>query len=108
MPARVVDAQLAIFGEQTKRVHMAGSEDAKVAVVQGGQLWFVEPFDNCKNGRVHEADVGIRVTVADLAGAPVVLELQLLNAICPRGDVIQKGEENPGVEPGVHEPVHLD
>ncbi len=87
---------------------MAGPEDAEVAVVQGGQLRLVEPLDHSKDGRVHEPHVGIHVTVTDLADAPVVLGLQILDARDSSDDVIQKGYQHARVQANVDPVVDLD
>jgi len=87
---------------------MAGPEEPKVAVVQGSQLGLVEPFGYSKDSRVHEPYVGIRVTVTDLADAPVILGSQVLDAIGSSDDVIKKGHQHARVQAGVDRVVHFD
>ena len=86
---------------------MAGPENAEVAVVKGGQLRLVEPLDDCKDRGIHKPHVGVGIAVTQFADTSVIFGLQFLNMVGPSNDVIQKGEEDPGVKPGVHEPVYF-
>lgn len=87
---------------------MTGPEDAEVAVVKGGQLWLVEPLDDCENCSVHKPDIGVSVPVTEFADTPVIFGPQFLNSVGAGKDVVEKGEENSDVQPGVHEPVHFN
>ena len=51
---------------------MAGPQDTEVAVVKGGQLGFIEAFNDREDGSVYEPHVGVGVTVAQFTGTRVV------------------------------------
>ncbi len=71
-----------------KRTHVAGAEEAEVPMVERRNLRFVEPLNNTEDGVVVEADIGIRVPVADLGYSPVVGFLQILDLEGTRFDIV--------------------
>ena len=87
---------------------MTGPKNPEVAVVECGQLRLVEPLDDRQDPSVHEPYIGVGIPVTDFAYAPVVLGLQLLYSVGAGNYVVENGEEDSGVKPGVHEPVHFD
>jgi len=87
---------------------MARPEDAEVAIVQGGQLGFIQPLDNREHSSVHESYIGVSVTITNLADPPVILGVQFLHTVSAGLDVVEKGEEDPGVKPGLYQPVYFD
>ena len=64
---------VALVGHKLERVNMAGPQEPEVALVQCGQLRFVEPFYDSKDCRVDETHVGIGVAITDFADAAVIL-----------------------------------
>jgi len=86
---------------------MAGAQNLEVTVVEGGQLGFIKPLDNCKNGRINEPHIGVGVAVAQLTDTYVVLVTQLLDAIGATGNIIQEGHQNAGVAANVNPVVHF-
>ena len=74
--------------KELKRTHVAGAEEAEVPMVERRNLRFVEPLNNTEDGGGDEADIGIRVAVADLRYAPAVCTFQLLDIEGTRFDVV--------------------
>jgi hypothetical protein len=67
-------------------------------VVQRGEFRLAEPFDDCEDGSVDEADVGVSITVAQLADPPVVLRKEILDAIDPVRNVVEHRSQHSGME----------
>jgi hypothetical protein len=68
---------------------MPWTHDCEVATVERGELGFASPFDDRKNGRVHESDPLIGVRRHQLTDALVVRGDQRLDAQCAGLDVVQ-------------------
>ena len=60
---------------------MARSQQPEVPVVERSQLPLPQPLDNAQDRRIDEADTGIRVLLADVGGARVVLGQQVLDQV---------------------------
>ena len=75
---------------------MAGPENAKVAVVKGGQLRLVKPLDYRGDPSVHKSHVVVSVTVTGFADTPVVFGLQFFDTIGAEPNVVKEGEKSPG------------
>jgi hypothetical protein len=58
---------------------MSGSDEPEVAVVERGELRLVEPLDDRHHGCVDEPDVRVRVPIAQVTYAPIVLLQQVLD-----------------------------
>jgi hypothetical protein len=86
---------------------MAGPEEAEVAVIQSGQLGFVETFYDGKYCSVHEPYVGVPVTVTDLTNALVILGLQFLDAKGASDNVVQEGRQYALMQADMDPVVHL-
>ena len=59
-------------------------------MVEGGELGLVEALDDSEYGSVHETDIGVGVTLAELTDADVVLKDKIFNPIYRRRDVKEK------------------
>jgi hypothetical protein len=55
---------------------VAGAQQREVAMVEAGELGYVETFDDREDGSVDEPDVGVRVAIAQLTGSCVVGGMQ--------------------------------
>jgi hypothetical protein len=76
-------------------------------VIERGELRLSEALDNGQHGRVYESDVGIRIAVAELEDSTVVLGLQVFHSIRSGHDVIEKSNEEPGMQPVLDQVVHF-
>jgi hypothetical protein len=79
-----------------------------VAPIERRELWFTKSLDNCEHRGVDQANICICVLVAQLAGAPAIVALQVFDAKGTSIDVIQQGNQNARVQPLVNPVVHLD
>ncbi len=87
---------------------MPRAKQPEVAAVERRDLGFIQSFDDGQDGSVHEADVRIGVTVADVADSPIVLTKHVLDGEGAGCDVIQEGDENTWMQPLLNPIVHFD
>jgi len=79
-----------------------------MATIEGSKLGLIQAFDDGENRRFDEADVRVRITIADLERAAIVLWLKLLDVIGARRDVVEQGDEHAGSQPLSDPVVDLD
>ena len=99
---------VALLGQQPEGRDVAGPQQAEVAAVERRQLGLVHPLHDRQDGGVDEADVGVRVSVAQVADATVIRRHQVLDHICAIPDVVEQRDEHAGVKPRMDEIIHLD
>ena len=58
---------------------MAGAKHSEMAPIQRRELRFVQTLDNRENCRVHEANIGVGVSVAQVADVKIVVGRQVFN-----------------------------
>jgi hypothetical protein len=87
---------------------VAWTEEPEVALVQRSQLGLVQPLDQRQHGRVHKADIGVGVAVAQLTNPAIVLRLQICNDLGSVHDVVEERHQHASVQPGMDPVVHLD
>ena len=87
---------------------MPWSKHAEMAMVQRRELRLVESLDDGQDCCVHEADVGIRVAIAQRADARIVDRSHVLDGVGPCSDVVQETDEDAGVEMSGDQVVDLD
>lgn len=79
-----------------------------MSTIQRGELWFTESLDDSQHGSVDQADIGICILVAHLAGAPIIIALQVLHSVSASIDVIQQRNQNAWMQSLVDPVVDLD
>ena len=72
---------------------MPGTQDAEVATIERGELRLVHSFDDGQHGRIDEADVRVRVAIAELPDAHVVRGLQVSDPVRASLDVRAQSSE---------------
>jgi hypothetical protein len=76
--------------QQLEGINVERTDGAEVAVVEGGELRFVEALDDSHDGGVDEADIGVGVAIAELADAELVLGQEVFDAEEASNNVIDK------------------
>ena len=87
---------------------MTWSKHAEVTTVHGGELRLVESLDDGQHCRVHEAYIGVCVTIAQLTNPAVVGGQEILDQVGSFGDIVEQRDENAGAEPLAGPIVDLD
>jgi hypothetical protein len=77
-------------------------------VIERRQLGFFQSLRDGQNGGVHEADVAIRVAMAEITHTLVVRRGEILHLVGAGRDILQKDHEHAGVETFVNPVVHFD
>ena len=78
-----------------------------MAVVQGGELRFVQPLDDGEDACVHKPNIGVSVPVTDFADTPIIVGLQGFDMVRSVGNIVQQSDENTRVQANVHPIVYL-
>jgi hypothetical protein len=91
-----------------KRVHVARTKHAEVAVIKCRELWFVQAFDDGENRGVHEPDVRIGVPIAQLGDPSIVGGGHVDHFVCAVVDVGQQGHQHAGVQRPLDQVVDFD
>jgi hypothetical protein len=86
---------------------MTRSKSGEVSTVERCELWFTESLGDRQHRSVDQADIRVGILVAQVAGASVIVGLQVFHTVSTRDDVIQQGNENAGVQTLVDPIVHL-
>jgi hypothetical protein len=86
---------------------MTRSKSGEVSTVERCELWFTESLGDRQHRGIDQADIRIRILVAQVAGASVIVESQVFHTVSTRVDVIQQGNENAGVQTLVNPVIHL-
>jgi hypothetical protein len=94
--------------EELQRGHVPRTKHAEVPSIERCQLWFAKAFGDRQNRRIDQADVGIRVLVAELSDAPVVLDVKVLHAVRAGINIVEQRNENAWMEALVNPVIHLD
>jgi len=87
---------------------VARAQQPKVAPVQRGQLGLVEALDDGQDSRVHEANVGIGIAVAELSDPAVILRQHFLHKVGAFLNVVQEGNQDTRMQPSMDPVVQLD
>ena len=87
---------------------MPRAEDVEVPTIQRAELRLIEALDDREDRCVHEPYVGIGVAIADPPDARVVFNVQFLNLVCARDDVVEESDEHTGMQAPMDPVIHLD
>lgn len=87
---------------------MARSQDAEVPAVERRELGFVQALDDREHRGIHEADISIGVSLAEVSDAAKVARGQLLDVETPSDDVIEQRQTSARMKARVDEVVDLD
>jgi len=79
-----------------------------MAPVEGSQFWFVQTFDDGKDGCIDEPDIRVGVAITEISCALIVLQREVLDFELATGDSGEKAHKDAGVETVRHEPIELD
>lgn len=77
-------------------------------VVERRQLPFPQPLHHAQNGRIYEPDARIRVLLADLRGAGVILRDQVFDSESSGGDIFEELRHHMGQPPALEQLVDLN
>jgi hypothetical protein len=81
---------------------------SEMSAIQSGQLRLAKSLQNRNDGRVHEADVGVGVLIAELTHPPIVGDIQILNLVRTFINVVEQGEQDAGMQALVDPVVHFN
>lgn len=93
--------------QQAQRVDVSGSDDGEVAVVQGSDLGFADPFEQCDHAGVHHTEPEVGVLGLQLTATTQILHGGLRRSVGALEHVIEEHQPRIHGQPLVTPVVEL-